>query len=198
MDKVTVRIWMPGEGLGAKGKFATWAGVGHAALTVRVGKHRHYITWMAQGSPFIGDKKPFKKLGNVWGKSDDKKAMAGWFLPRDEEGEGPEEMEPTYKIKLKTKQPGSQGEGLDAQKIEDFWLRRCANMPNYNMISLRSNCTGCVAEALKAGGLEQYVPAPKNWIVQDAASLLAWCLAAEQRFRGGPAGWGIFAPKSTV
>lgn len=170
LNKVTVRIWMPKD-MGFPGTVAKFAGVGHASLTLKVDDKKYYITWMAHGSPFKGwTLEPYRDIGNFT-KGEDKNNMEHFF----------NSSEPTYKIRLKTKQPNSLAEGLDAESIEDFWLSRLGNRPKYSFLSLNKNCTGFVADALRAGGLEQYVPAPRNWFVQDAASLLAWVLAAERR-----------------
>ncbi|SKC83411.1 hypothetical protein SAMN05445504_3624 [Burkholderia sp. CF099] len=172
-NKVTVRIWMPTD-MGIKGQLASYAGVGHASLTLRVDDRKHYITWMADGSPFEASVlAPYKKIESFT-KAMDKRNMQNFF----------NSAEPTHKIKLKTRQPNEQTEGLDANLIEAFWLERLKNKPKYSFISASNNCTGCVADALRAGGLGQYARGSKPWIVQDAASLLAWVLAAEKRLKG--------------
>ncbi|GGF46448.1 hypothetical protein GCM10011611_61130 [Aliidongia dinghuensis] len=86
-----------------------------------------------------------------------------------------------YKFNLATRQPDSDADGLDAQAIEAFWLERLQNPPKYSFISTRNNCTGCVADALRAGGLENWVNMPQANFVQDAGDLLAWLLEAEQK-----------------
>jgi hypothetical protein len=173
-NKVTVRIWLP-TNMGVKGRIARAAGVGHASLTLKVGGNKYYITWTAHGSPFAGFKLDAYHYIDEFTKGEDKDIMQNYLGS----------WNPTYKIHLKTKQPNSPDgdEGLDAEAIEDFWLDRLDNRPKYAFLSRRKNCTGCVADALRAGGLEQYVPAPNNWVVQDAGSLLAWVLKAEQRWQ---------------
>ncbi len=172
-NKVTVRIWMPTD-MGIKGQLASYAGVGHASLTLRVNDKKYYITWMADGSPFQAS-----VINSMTGIENVTKAIDKGFMRRFMNS-----AEPTYKIKLKTKQTGEQTEGLDANLIEAFWLERLDNKPKYSFLSASNNCTGCVADALRAGGLGQYVRASKPWFVQDAASLLAWVLAAEKPLNG--------------
>lgn len=169
-NKVTVRIWFPAKSMGVTGAVASWAGVGHASIRLTVNNKNYYITWTAQGSPLAGFVlDPYENIDSLT-KKRDKEAMGHFFKSE----------EPTYKIRLKTKQPDVAGEGLDAEAIEAFWLERLQHRPTYSFLSRNNNCTGCVADALRAGGLEQYVPAPNNWFVQDADSLLAWVLAAEK------------------
>lgn len=169
LDKVTVRIWMPHD-MGIFGRFASAVGVGHASLTLRVNDKKYYVTWSAQGSPLAGfELDPFSKIHKLT-KARDKESMEGFFNT----------YEPSYKVRLRTRQPNQQRAGLDAAAIERFWLDRLANRPKYAFLSLRQNCTGCVADALRAGGLKQYVPAPNNWFVQDAGSLFSWVLSAER------------------
>jgi len=170
-NKVTVRIWFPAKTMGWKGDLASWAGVGHASIRLRVSDKNYYVTWTAQGSPLAGFVlDPYQNIDSFT-KKKDKEAMGHFFNSE----------EPTHKIRLRTKQPNSEDEGLDAEAIEAFWLERLQNRPTYSFLSRSNNCTGCVAEALRAGGLEKYVPAPSNWFVQDASSLLAWVIQAEKR-----------------
>lgn len=174
LNKVTVRIWMP-HNMGFIGDIASSLGVGHASITLVSNDRKYYITWMADGHPLRGvELDPYNHIG-TFNKAGDQRNMQGFFNSPD----------PAYKIKLKTKQPNSQGEGLDAELIERFWLDRLQNMPKYSFFSLRNNCTGCVADALRAGGIEQYVPSPTNWFVQDARSLYTWVSAASNHL--GPA-----------
>jgi hypothetical protein len=168
-NKVAVHIWLPTD-MGILGRIATFAGVGHAGISLRYQDRKHYITWMAHGSPFAGFELNSFKYIDSWTKQQDKQSMQGFFNT----------SEPTHTVRLKTKQnPGEQG--LDAGLIEQFWLQRLENRPRYAFLSLDKNCTGCVAEALRAGGLDQYVPVPNNWFIQDAGTLLTWVLEAEKR-----------------
>jgi hypothetical protein len=174
LNKVTVRIWSP-ERMGFHGKFLWNAGgVGHASISLKVEDRKHYITWMAHGSPFAGMELNAYKYIDTFTKADDKENMEAFF----------ESSEPTYKVKLPAIQPNSPAAGLDAAAIEQFWLDRLANRPKYAFLSKRENCTGCVADALRAGGLERFVPAPSAWFVQDAKSLLAWVLRARDTIGG--------------
>jgi hypothetical protein len=171
MDKVTVRIWTP-KRMGIHGRILWKAGgVGHASISLKVEERKHYITWMAHGSPFAGMKLNAFRDIDIWTKDDDKASMQNFFAS----------SEPTYKIKLPTLQPNLNAPGVDASAIEDFWLDRLDNRPRYSFLSKTKNCTGCVADALRAGGLDRLVAAPKAWLVQDAYSLLAWVLKAQMR-----------------
>lgn len=169
MNKVTVRIWTP-RALGNTGKAAWLLGVGHASLTVQVGIKKSYITWMAHGSPFGASTMNAYSHIDTFTKNEDKNGMDNFF----------DQSEPNYKIKLKTKQ-NDNDTGLDAQAIDDFWTARLANRPTYSFLSRKNNCTGCVADALRAGGMDQIVTMDKPTFVQDARGLLAWCLKAQTR-----------------
>ena len=120
LNKVTVRIRMPTD-MGVIGWLATQAGVGHASLTLRCSDSNYYITWMAHGSPFAGlELEPYSHIDNFT-KRADKQNMRQFFNSN----------EPTHKIKLKTKQPGSVGDGLDAEQIKTFWEDRLSCRPKY-------------------------------------------------------------------
>src|SRR5262249_52827237 len=70
-----------------------------------------------------------------------------------------------------------------------FWMRR-VKLPvgtrerKYVFLSKKQNCTGCVVEALRAGGLDCYIEKPNNWFVQDAKTLLTWGREAEAKIKG--------------
>jgi hypothetical protein len=72
--------------------------------------------------------------------------------------------------------------GVDVERIKQFWLKR-RNQKTYTFISKMDNCTGCVVEALRAGGLEDYFVGPKNKVVHDATSLFDWAKAAKKRIK---------------
>ena len=167
-NKVTVHIWLP-TNMGVIGQIAKFAGAGHAGIALRIENRNYYITWMAQGNPFGGlEVEAFRKIGS-WTKDEDRGNTLN-FLNADK---------PTHTVRLKTKQNPAD-RGIDAGLIEKFWLQRLDNKPKYAFLSLDKNCTGCVAEALCAGGLDKYVPAPNNWFIQDAVTLLAWVLEGER------------------
>jgi hypothetical protein len=163
MEKVTVCIWMP-SGIYTK------LGVGHAAikLTTR-DDQKHYITWAAQGNPLAAPFKiqnypRFKHLGTEkFGYEADKGNMEGFFGSQ----------EPHYKIKLPilTLSAGALPYGVSAGRIEAFWQARLAGKM-YAFFSAKYNCTGCVWEALKAGGLGYYHDIADSMFIQGAAGLL--------------------------
>jgi hypothetical protein len=168
-NKVTVHIWLP-TNMGVLGEIAKFAGVGHAAISLRHNDTDHYITWMAQGSPFGGFEIDAFRHIDSWTKAQDRQNMVQFFNTSP----------PTHTVRLKTKQQPTD-QGLDSGLIEQFWQNRLNNRPKYAFLSLNQNCTGCCAEALCAGGLENYVPAPKNWFIQDAVTLLSWVQEGERR-----------------
>ena len=164
MEKVTVCIWMP-SGIYTK------LGVGHAAIKLTTSDgEKHYITWSAQGTPlnapFKFQRYPrFKHLGNIekFGYADDKECMEDFFG----------QQEPHYKIKLPVLElsNGTLTYGVSASRIAAFWEDRL-NERMYAFFSAKYNCTGCVWEALKAGGLYYYHTMADSIFVQGAAGLL--------------------------
>lgn len=170
MNKITVRIWTPRR-LGMHGRLLWSAGVGHAAISLTVEGRKRYITWTAHGSPFAGFKlDPYHYIHELT-REDDQRSMEAFFGS----------AEADYKFKIPATQRHSDAPGLDARSIEQYWLNRLENLPKYSFLSKKRNCTGCVAEALRAGGMDQFVPGPKNWLVQDAHSLKSWLLKAQLR-----------------
>lgn len=183
-NAVTVRIWMPnGKTEGAMGPLANFLGAGHASLTVKLNRERYYITWqVAHGMP-NGKEQPARDytthpmLKNIdegymngmgWG------AMNG--ASRGISSAGHSRSECTHKIRLKTLQPNETRPattGLDAQAIIDWWNQRCQTEKTYCLISKTHNCTGCVTEALQAGGLGNK---PGAVFVVTAADVLSWVL----------------------
>jgi hypothetical protein len=71
--------------------------------------------------------------------------------------------------------------GVATDFIEDFWDQRKNQEQHYAFLSKTKNCTGCVAEALRAGGLDSYIESPNVWFIQDAKTLLAWVRKAKAK-----------------
>ena len=160
-ESAIVRIWMP------TGIF-TSLGVGHAAIRLETatGKQR-YITWSAQGNPL---KAPFKFQNSpryagleTFTYDQDKRCMRGFF--------GAEEPHHTIDLPiLRWTQPGLTY-GVSTNRISKFWKQQ-KNESTYAFFSARYNCTGCVWEALKAGGLNYYHDIDDSVFIQGAAGLL--------------------------
>lgn len=182
MAKATVYIWMP-SGAFMKNVVGIGLGVGHAALELkREAGQIYYITWMAHGSPFnalVPSKAgPVYKYIGQFTKDDDKANMLGFF--------GHEE--PSYSIELPALRLPTASRGLrfgvDVPRIESFWEDRLQTSPQYAFLSTKQNCTGCVVDALRAGGLDRYLDDPNKWVVQGAGSLLAWVQGAKAKLDG--------------
>jgi hypothetical protein len=165
---------------------ATALGAGHAALQLASddeGFYR-YITWMARGNPLQAlfphqRRQVLPKL--VEGRINygvDAEVMEGWDLMGNPD-------QPHHAIKLPTLRlhptPEKLRYGIDVARICDFWEDRLQNEPTYAFLSRKQNCTGCVVEALRAGGLDYYSDKPKNYFVQDARTLLTWVQAAKKK-----------------
>ncbi len=162
----TVYIWMPGK--------YYLAGIGHASIVLDTGVGvPYYITWMAQGNPLAApvpwrSKPYFRKLGTPdFGLAEDKEGMEGFF----------NQAEPHHFFNLPTLNvTGREGLrlGVDVARVEAYWKARLLARPDYAFLSKTMNCTGCVAEALDAGGLGYYASKPFNFFVQDARTLKTW------------------------
>jgi hypothetical protein len=148
----------------------TALGVGHAAIKLETKDgQKHYITWSAQGNPLAAPLKiqnypRFKHLGtDRFGYQEDKHAMEGFFG----------QQEPHFKIKLPVLNLtwSTLTYGVSASRIEEFWEKRL-HEKMYAFFSARYNCTGCVWEALKAGGLGYYHGISDSIFIQGAAGLL--------------------------
>ena len=172
MSEAKVYIWMPG-------KYYV-PGIGHAALELKTTARTDYITWSAQGNPLkfpvpcsAGPR--YKELGADLDFQADQKNMDSFF--------GQEK--PHYTIPLPTLHMSAEGfcYGLDVARTQKFWQARLANPPQYAFLSKKMNCTGCVAEALVAGGLSYYARKPVNLFVQDARTLLTWVQMADREIR---------------
>jgi hypothetical protein len=179
MSKATLYIWMP-----------TWlypSGVGHAALKILTPftGQECYITWLVGGNSLLKAAFPSNngtaswhvKTNGNWTFEKDKKAMKKYG-----------QAEPNHTIELPTmilnrRRGGSSSlhHGVDVEAIKQFWEIRRANMESYTLLSKKENCTGCVVEALRAGGLDNYLKHPNNWFVQDARTLWSWANAAVER-----------------
>lgn len=98
-NKVIVHIWLP-TNMGVLGEIAKFAGVGHAAISLRHNDTDHYITWMAHGSPFGGFEIDTFRHIDSWTKAQDRQNMMQFFNTSP----------PTHTVRLKTKQqPTDQG-----------------------------------------------------------------------------------------
>ena len=175
--KARLYIWMP-----------TWAypgGLGHAALEVETEGAKHYITWLANGDPLARPVKSlagphYPRLGPGPGRRVDfeseKDTMEEYFFKH---------REPHHRIEL----PGLRLSarklryGLDFARVVKFWQDRLNDPPKYAFLSKKINCTGCVAEALAAGGLGYYAKRPTNLLFQDARTLLTWAEKAQRNLR---------------
>jgi hypothetical protein len=71
--------------------------------------------------------------------------------------------------------------GVDVERIKEWWENRRTTLTTYAFLSKRENCTGCVVEALRAGGLDGYHQHPNNLFIQDARTLWTWVTAAVDR-----------------
>ncbi|QEH37619.1 hypothetical protein OJF2_62100 [Aquisphaera giovannonii] len=172
MSKATVYIWMP-SGKFLKNVVGKGLGVGHAAVELeRDNEPIDYITWMAHGSPFkalvpsvAGD--AYRHIGQ-YTLAQDKRGMLGFFG----------QAEPSYAIELpELRLPSHRGPlqfGVDVACMANFWEDRLRTSPKYAFLSKDMNCTGCVVDALRAGGLDHYLDDPGSWVIQGASSLLTW------------------------
>jgi hypothetical protein len=189
VNAVTVRIWFPNKAQASTLDTAlTGVGLGHAGLTVKLDGVRHYITWqVGDGTPV-----PFKEHqalnymtrdayvpeGQMC-KAKDETWMSGmrWGQMNGDSGrgryDGYKRSQCDWKMRIKTRQPNENGAGLDAGAIIAWWDHRVKNENVYKLISTNQNCTGCVAEALKAGGLGG---SPSGYWLVSAADLQTWIL----------------------
>jgi hypothetical protein len=187
-NAVTVRIWFPNaERASGLDSALSSVGLGHASLTVKLNGVRHYITWqVANGTPV-----PFKEhtalnymTRNAYvpegqmSKAKDESWMSGmrWGQMNGEARglyDDYNRSQCDWKMRIKAQQPGENGAGLDAAAIIRWWEQRVANENVYKLISTTQNCTGCVAEALKAGGLGGGLSA---WCLVTASDLQNWIL----------------------
>jgi len=184
VNAVTLRIWMPHKDTeGMLGSFASFLGAGHASLTVKLNGARHYITWqVAQGMP-NGQVQPARNYNNnPMTKGIDEGYMTGmgWGAmngkTRGRNTDNRKRSECDHKIRLKTLQPNearNTATGLDANAIINWWNQRRQNETTYQLVSTTHNCTGCVTEALHAGGLGEK---PRATFVVTAADVLNWVL----------------------
>lgn len=184
VNAVTLRLWMPhGNTEGILGSFASALGAGHASLTVKLNGARHYITWqVAQGMP-NGQEQPARNYtNNPMTKHIDEGYMTnmGWGAmngaSRYANNAGYLRSECTHKIRLRTLQPNETRPtttGIDANAIINWWNQRRQTETTYQLISKTHNCTGCVTEALHAGGLGER---PRATFVVTAADVLNWVL----------------------
>jgi len=172
MKTATVYIWMPG-------KFYV-PGIGHASLELSSTGRTDYITWSADGNPLArpvpslaGDH--YGGLGNSLNFEKDQRLMSGFFG----------QSEPHYAVELPTLRMSARGlrYGIDVARTREFWQERLDNPPQYAFLSRKMNCTGCVAEALNAGGLGFYATQPFNLFVQDARTLLTWVQKAQRNLQ---------------
>jgi hypothetical protein len=90
---------------------------------------------------------------------------------------------PDYKahVPLLSISPDGIKYGVDVNRIEKFWLDRLQSETPYSFLSKKNNCTGCVAEALKAGGLGYFADLGGNPLAQDARSLRVWAQKGEEK-----------------
>jgi hypothetical protein len=178
-------------------------GVGHAALKLKTTKQEHYITWIAPGHPTSAlfpsqAKGAFDGLGNVVEVPERLQGKLGFERSFDYKWDqlnmkgffGHAEPDHTIKLPTLSLPPSDEGfrHGVDVDRIERFWKRRSnldvANRERkYAFLSKKQNCTGCVVEALRAGGLDCYIEKPNNWFVQDAKTLLTWVREAEAKIK---------------
>jgi hypothetical protein len=185
MAEATVHVWMMQRQNFGTGVQRT-LGVGHAALRlITENNQKHYITWSAKGHPLFDKQgnlqfvKPRykglgkEKFGYDKGFEEDQDNMYQFF--GDNGTTGNESNLPDYTINLPTLSVSRNGFsfGVAVNRIESFWGNRLQE-PNYSFLSKKLNCTGCVAEALKAGGLGCFVEKENNLFVQDARTLRVW------------------------
>jgi hypothetical protein len=176
MSKATLYVWLP---------TALYpAGLGHAALQIQSATGtQYYITWLAGGKGpikacFPSSEGKASKQVNNWTLAKDMIVMADWG-----------QAEPNRTIELPTlvrdrkKGRSSLHHGVDVEQIEKFWEIRRANTTRYTLMSTKENCTGCVVEALRAGGLDNYLKHPNNWFIQDARTLWTWANDAVERIK---------------
>ena len=187
-NAVTVRIWYPHPTAAGFGQHTlTGAGLGHASLTVKLDGVRHYITWQVKkGLPSLFWEEQARSyetngayipLGQMH-KSKDETFMnnMNWGKMNGESGRGRDDesnlprSECDWKKRIKTRSSKG-GSGLDAEAIIAWWRLRVANENTYKLLSTTQNCTGCVVEALKAGGLGG---SPSGTFVVTAADLRTW------------------------
>jgi hypothetical protein len=179
MSKATLYVWLP--------TVLYPAGLGHAALQLRTATGKeYYITWLAGGK---GPKKAAfpssngtaslrVQMGGKWTLNEDKKMMKRYGM-----------AEPNWTIELpalvfkRRKGRSFLHHGVDVEQIVQFWENRRLTMESYTLLSTKENCTGCVVEALRAGGLDNYLKHPNNWFVQDARTLLTWANGAMERIK---------------
>lgn len=172
MREANVYIWLPG-------KYYV-PGIGHASLELKTTARTDYITWSAQGHPLARPVPSlagphYREIGKGFDFKKDQEGMVDFFG----------QDKPHYTIPLPTLHMSAEGlcYGLDVARTQKFWQARLANPPQYAFLSKKMNCTGCVAEALVAGGLSYYARKPVNLFVQDARTLLTWVQMAEREIR---------------
>jgi hypothetical protein len=178
MSKATLYVWLP------TGLYP--AGLGHAALQIQSATGReYYITWLAAGKGpakacFPSSNGMVSKQVKNWTFEKDKNVMADWGM-----------REPNRTIELPTLFLQQRGKGMmrslhhgvDVEEIVEFWDIRKVTMTSYTLMSTKENCTGCVVEALRAGGLDSYLKNPNNWFIQDARTLWTWANDAVERIK---------------
>ena len=168
-SKVTVYVWTPAQ-------VPRFLGIGHAAIHLKHDRHGHYITWAADGHPL---KAPFKfqnapRWNNVGVGLDyemDKGNMQHFF--------GRSEPEFKCELPIFDLKDGILTYGVSAKRIEDFWKQQLTKN-TYAFFSAKHNCTGCVWEALKAGGLGNYHDNPDSIFIQGATSLMSAVRKADE------------------
>jgi hypothetical protein len=171
MYRAIVCVWMPQlnqlDRIGMR-----ILGVGHAAIRLFTEKGEQYITWSANGHPLersTMDRDPELGTPNL-GFERDKGRMRNFFGQKM----------PDYTVDLPRLTVSQNGVkyGVNLKRIKKFWKDRLEQQ-TYRFFSKTDNCTGCVAEALKAGGLGYFADLRENPFAQDARSLRIW---AQQGF----------------